>query len=256
MTISRRGFIAAAAITSATIALPAWAAPIPAPPFAVAPPPGMFVPDVMGHRILRIMRVAPRSPLLSDPAPLTPFEIASYYTGKGCRPRPPFDVPNFTIGVEPFRPEELQEFDSVRDLLVASMNERLVPAEYRLDLQIGKTPRVSCVGDLMVDARIQLNRQANLVAARTRRGAAQTVLYGGPNNAWGFAIDDLPTMWPRAQFYETSALNPDEIAVIWHTQIDRVIDGPFVAQMLPGGRVRAVVREDSKNYGIIVKAID
>jgi hypothetical protein len=257
MTFSRRGFFASAMVASATISLPAMAAPIPAPPF-VSPPPGMFVSDVMGFQITKILS----NPAYEPYKTMSPFDIARAYAAE------PVSVqPSYLRKAVPFEPGELQEFDSFRDLLLSAFEVREITPEWRTNVQpewekAHAEGRPCYVGDITSDARQQLRRHANLVAARSRINVAQTFLYGGPNNAFDFAIDEYVvrwngwgTMYPTFAAFETSALTPDEVVVMHHRTNGDVFDGAFVAQMLPGGRVRAVVRENSKNFGTILRAV-
>jgi hypothetical protein len=253
--LTRRGMFAAALAASAVPALPAVAA-IPAPPFA-SPPPGMFVPDVTGFQITKILP----NPAYEPYKTMSPFDIARAYNSEPVSVPPPY----LRLAV-PFDSEELQEFDCFRDLLLSAFDVKEVTPEWRTNVmpewREAYAEGRAYIGDMMGDARNQLRRHANLVAARSRINVAQTFLYGGPNNAWDFTIDEYVggwnasgNMYPTFAAHETSALTPDEVAIMHHRNEGGVLSGAFVAQMLPGGRVRAIVRENSRDFGTILRAV-
>lgn len=230
--LTRRAALASAFAVGAATGLPAAAATIPAaPPFAI-PPPNLFQANLLTQKLLRITGGArpgdnPYNPSYSD-RPLLRLEL-----------------------VEPDA-AGLRDFESFRELLFASFE--------CIDVDAGQRTRMG-EHDWSVDycsAAVQINRRTNLIAARTKRGAGNTILYGaGDNHPWEFAFEALSG---RTETFETTALNKNEIAILYHgrgamIKSDTSIDGPFRVQMLRGGRVRAMMQERPQDYGVILRAV-
>lgn len=220
MKITRRSTLAILGATS-VVGLPAGAANS-APPLINAPT-NLFPQDLAGQRVLRVA--------LTQKATTTQFA-------------------QFCIVADDPAPEDFQEFSSFRDLLFSALRLEEVERGYRINFDDPTSYDIK--EPILISGKVTMNRHAVRIAANTRRGAGKTIFHSR-ESVFDFAFPALKDY--AFDFYETSALKRDEIAIIYHGEAETCLDGPFRARILSDGRVLALVHKQSKDYGVILKAV-
>ena len=105
---------------------------------------------------------------------------------------------------------------------------------------------------------ITIHRQANLIAARSRRGAGNIILHS-PNTELRETLN-LLDKHAIFKMHESQAVADDEL-IVFYDGGTGLHDGPFMAEVREDGTVRAVVRRNSVNslgnssdMGVIIRA--
>ena len=120
-------------------------------------------------------------------------------------------------------------YSNLRDLLTA-----LFPDSLALSAEHAGIPT-------LVEAAVE--HASNNIARCTRRGRGNVVIVN-PNTQF-----NLNGLNEAVTIYETIALNPDELLVLYHgnnrTQQTAIMDGPFIAKVQKNGKVAAYVLQNT-----------
>ncbi len=134
-----------------------------------------------------------------------------------------------TISVRMLKQQAQCRYGSLRDLLTA-----LFPDSPTLSASEARDPTL--VGSAVAKA-------ANRIAYCTRRGHGNIVLVN-PNTHF-----DLNGLNEAFTIYETEALDPDELLVLYHGNTNKlyvgIMDGPFIAKVQKSGKVTAYVLQNT-----------
>ena len=179
---------------------------------------------------LAVTYATPPASTMAMPIPLANAAVPAPMTGVGGTSRLSITILKENQNTE-------QHFNSYRDLLTTVFATELIDKE--------KIKNIS----------IYAARQANLIATRTRRGAANVVTTSS-NTIFDLDKNIFNSSWI---FETTDALEDDELMVRYEGT-SQMCDGAFLAEILPDGKVKAFVKTSSANtlgsaadFGVIMK---